>query len=122
MNAAVAKGTFDFVRDVAHTMPVQALGDVLGVPQRVVRVAGFDLPAGVGKHGADLVGTGEEGVGTDPVDGPGARGKEGGDVGGDVVVEDGGHFGEWGDVGVVEGVDAPVHVVAGADAGGNDDE
>jgi cholest-4-en-3-one 26-monooxygenase len=34
VDAAVAKGSFDFVRDVAHTMPVQALGDVLGVPER----------------------------------------------------------------------------------------
>jgi cholest-4-en-3-one 26-monooxygenase len=30
---AVAKGTFDFVREVAHALPVQALGDVLGVPE-----------------------------------------------------------------------------------------
>jgi cholest-4-en-3-one 26-monooxygenase len=33
VDAAVAKGTFDFVRDIAHSMPVQALGDVLGVPE-----------------------------------------------------------------------------------------
>ena len=33
VDAAIAKGTFDFVRDVAHSMPVQALGDVLGVPE-----------------------------------------------------------------------------------------
>lgn len=30
---ALEKGTFDFVEDVAHTMPVQALGDVLGIPE-----------------------------------------------------------------------------------------
>lgn len=29
---ALEKGTFDFVTEVAHTMPMEALGDVLGVP------------------------------------------------------------------------------------------
>jgi cholest-4-en-3-one 26-monooxygenase len=33
VGAAVAKGRFDFVTDVAHALPVQALGDVLGVPE-----------------------------------------------------------------------------------------
>lgn len=33
VDAALAKGTFDFVTDVAHEMPVQALGDILGVPE-----------------------------------------------------------------------------------------
>jgi cholest-4-en-3-one 26-monooxygenase len=33
VDSALAKGTFDFVRDVAHALPVQALGDVLGVPE-----------------------------------------------------------------------------------------
>jgi cholest-4-en-3-one 26-monooxygenase len=33
VDAAVRKGTFDFVQDIAHTMPVQALGDLLGVPE-----------------------------------------------------------------------------------------
>jgi cholest-4-en-3-one 26-monooxygenase len=33
VDAAVAKGTFNFVTDIAHAMPMEALGDVLGVPQ-----------------------------------------------------------------------------------------
>jgi cholest-4-en-3-one 26-monooxygenase len=33
VDAAVAKGSFDFITEVAHTMPMQALGDVLGVPE-----------------------------------------------------------------------------------------
>jgi cholest-4-en-3-one 26-monooxygenase len=32
VDAALEKGTFNFVADVAHTMPMEALGDVLGVP------------------------------------------------------------------------------------------
>jgi cholest-4-en-3-one 26-monooxygenase len=32
VDAALEKGTFNFVTDVAHTMPMEALGDVLGVP------------------------------------------------------------------------------------------
>src|SRR5207247_10572765 len=34
VDAAVAQGTFDFIHEVAHTMPMQALGDVLGVPEQ----------------------------------------------------------------------------------------
>jgi cholest-4-en-3-one 26-monooxygenase len=30
---AVAKRDFDFVQDLAHTLPVQALGDVMGIPE-----------------------------------------------------------------------------------------
>lgn len=30
---AVEKGTFDFITEIAHALPVQALGDVMGVPQ-----------------------------------------------------------------------------------------
>ena len=34
VNAALAKGEpFDFIDEIAHVMPMQALGDVLGVPQ-----------------------------------------------------------------------------------------
>jgi cholest-4-en-3-one 26-monooxygenase len=33
VDAALEKGSFDFVEDVAHTMPVQALGDILGIPE-----------------------------------------------------------------------------------------
>jgi cholest-4-en-3-one 26-monooxygenase len=33
VDAAIAKGSFDFVQDLAHTLPVQALGDVLGIPE-----------------------------------------------------------------------------------------
>lgn len=33
VDAAVAKGEFDFITEIAHTMPMQALGDVLGVPE-----------------------------------------------------------------------------------------
>jgi cholest-4-en-3-one 26-monooxygenase len=33
VNAALAKGTFNFVTDIGHTMPMEALGDVLGVPR-----------------------------------------------------------------------------------------
>jgi len=32
IDVALAKGTFNFVTDVAHAMPMEALGDVLGVP------------------------------------------------------------------------------------------
>ena len=32
VDEALAKGTFNFVSDVAHAMPMEALGDVLGVP------------------------------------------------------------------------------------------
>ncbi len=32
VDEALAKGTFNFVTDVAHAMPMEALGDVLGVP------------------------------------------------------------------------------------------
>jgi cholest-4-en-3-one 26-monooxygenase len=34
VDQALAKGTFNFVTDVAHAMPMEALGDVLGVPSR----------------------------------------------------------------------------------------
>jgi cytochrome P450 len=33
VDAALAKGTFNFVTDIGHTMPMEALGDVLGVPR-----------------------------------------------------------------------------------------
>ena len=33
VDAALEKGTFNFVTDVGHTMPMEALGDVLGVPR-----------------------------------------------------------------------------------------
>jgi cholest-4-en-3-one 26-monooxygenase len=33
VDAALKKGTFNFVTDVGHTMPMEALGDVLGVPR-----------------------------------------------------------------------------------------
>jgi cholest-4-en-3-one 26-monooxygenase len=33
VDAALEKGTVNFVRDVAHAMPMEALGDVLGVPR-----------------------------------------------------------------------------------------
>jgi cytochrome P450 len=33
VDAAIEKGTFNFVTEVAHAMPMEALGDVLGVPQ-----------------------------------------------------------------------------------------
>jgi cholest-4-en-3-one 26-monooxygenase len=33
VDAALDKGTFNFVTDVAHAMPMEALGDVLGVPR-----------------------------------------------------------------------------------------
>src|SRR6516225_6157948 len=33
IEVALAKGTFNFVTDIAHTMPMEALGDVLGVPR-----------------------------------------------------------------------------------------
>jgi len=33
VDAAVEKGTFDFISEVAHALPIQALGDVLGVPE-----------------------------------------------------------------------------------------
>ena len=33
VDAALEKGTFNFVTDIAHTMPMEALGDVLGVPR-----------------------------------------------------------------------------------------
>lgn len=32
-NALAIDGEFDFIREIAHTMPMQALGDVLGVPE-----------------------------------------------------------------------------------------
>jgi cholest-4-en-3-one 26-monooxygenase len=32
VDRAVQKGTFDFVHDIGHAMPMEALGDVLGVP------------------------------------------------------------------------------------------
>jgi cholest-4-en-3-one 26-monooxygenase len=32
VDAALEKGTFNFVTDIGHTMPMEALGDVLGVP------------------------------------------------------------------------------------------
>jgi cholest-4-en-3-one 26-monooxygenase len=32
VDAALEKGTFNFVTDIAHAMPMEALGDVLGVP------------------------------------------------------------------------------------------
>jgi cholest-4-en-3-one 26-monooxygenase len=32
VTAALEKGTIDFVTDIAHAMPMEALGDVLGVP------------------------------------------------------------------------------------------
>jgi len=33
VDAALEKGTFNFVTDVAHVMPMEALGDVVGVPR-----------------------------------------------------------------------------------------
>lgn len=33
VDEALEKGTFNFVDDVAHAMPMEALGDVLGIPQ-----------------------------------------------------------------------------------------
>lgn len=33
VDAALEKGTIDFAHDIAHMMPVQALGDILGVPE-----------------------------------------------------------------------------------------
>lgn len=33
VTAALEKGTFDFVHDIGHLMPMEALGDVLGVPE-----------------------------------------------------------------------------------------
>ena len=33
VDAALEKGTFNFVTDIGHTMPMEALGDVLGVPR-----------------------------------------------------------------------------------------
>ena len=44
---------------------------------------------------------------------PGGRGEQGGDAGGDLVVEHGGDLDQRGDLGVVEGVDAAEDVVAG---------
>jgi cholest-4-en-3-one 26-monooxygenase len=32
VDAALEKGTFNFVTDIGHTMPMEALGDMLGVP------------------------------------------------------------------------------------------
>lgn len=32
VDSALAKGTFNFVTDIGHAMPMEALGDVLGVP------------------------------------------------------------------------------------------
>ncbi|OMC33130.1 linalool 8-monooxygenase [Mycolicibacterium fortuitum] len=32
VDRALEKGTFNFVQDIGHTMPMEALGDVLGVP------------------------------------------------------------------------------------------
>jgi cholest-4-en-3-one 26-monooxygenase len=32
VDAAMEKGTFNFVTDIGHTMPMEALGDMLGVP------------------------------------------------------------------------------------------
>jgi len=34
VDAALEKGTFNFVTDIGHAMPMEALGDVLGVPSR----------------------------------------------------------------------------------------
>lgn len=34
VDQALEKGTFNFVTDVAHAMPMEALGDVLGVPRQ----------------------------------------------------------------------------------------
>jgi cholest-4-en-3-one 26-monooxygenase len=34
VDAALEKGTFNFVTDIGHTMPMEALGDVLGVPRK----------------------------------------------------------------------------------------
>jgi len=33
VDAALEKGTFNFVTDIGHTMPMEALGDVMGVPR-----------------------------------------------------------------------------------------
>ena len=33
VDAALEKGTFNFVTDIGHAMPMEALGDVLGVPR-----------------------------------------------------------------------------------------
>lgn len=33
VDAALEKGTFNFVQDIGHAMPMEALGDVLGVPR-----------------------------------------------------------------------------------------
>ncbi|TAM65625.1 cytochrome P450 [Mycobacterium sp.] len=41
VDAALEKGTFNFVTDIGHTMPMEALGDVLGVP-RADRAKFFD--------------------------------------------------------------------------------
>ena len=117
---AVAVGHHD-TRDsaIGHPAPggrchdAEFLGDSFGVPQRVVRVAGFDLPARVGQHAGHVVGSGEDRVGRPPVDNPGGRGEQAGDVAGDVLIEDGGNLGEGGDIGVVEGVHPTEDIVAG---------
>ena len=61
-----------------------------------------------------MVGAGEDRVGSPPVDAPCSRGEQGGDGGGDVVVEQRGDLGQRCDVGVVEGVDPPEDVLPGA--------
>ncbi|EHB55502.1 Linalool 8-monooxygenase [Mycolicibacterium rhodesiae JS60] len=33
VDGAVAKGTFDFIPDIAHALPSSAIGDVLGIPE-----------------------------------------------------------------------------------------
>jgi cholest-4-en-3-one 26-monooxygenase len=33
VTGAIEKGTFDFITEIAHALPVQALGDVMGVPE-----------------------------------------------------------------------------------------
>jgi hypothetical protein len=89
---AVAVGQDD-ARDVAvgHPAPgrrghdVELVGKPFGIPERVVGVAGFDLPAGIGQDAGDVVGSGEDQVGRPAVDGPGGRGEQAGDVASDVL-------------------------------------
>ena len=54
-----------------------------------------------------------ERIGLAPVRAAGGRGEQGADAGGDLVVEDGRHLDQRGDLGMVEGVDAAEDVVAG---------
>ena len=85
----------------------------MGVAERVVWVAGIDQPPGRGESGFDVVGPSGEGVAVAERDGSGGGHEQAADGGGDVLVEDFGDLAEGCDVGVVEGVDAPVDIVAG---------